>query len=100
MRLHLSRDRCLVGRLELNDASGILGCSAVVVARCRILCQPPKNPASLFSEPRTLAQDPVVIASGQQVACIHARCALRVAGRNRVLEIQHVHLARASVDPS
>ncbi len=99
MCFHLYSNGRFVGRLQVDDALGMLDRGFVVVAPRSLFCQPHEGPARLSSKFRSLVQDPVVIASRKEIARIKARGELKITDRHGIAEPQHVDLARPSRNP-
>ena len=72
----------------------------LVVAPRGLFCQPNEGPTGLGAEFRSLVQDPVLIASGEEVARIQARGEFKISGRQGIAEPQHVDVGWPSRNPS
>ena len=99
MCFHLNSNGRFVGRLQVEDALGILDRGLVVVAPRSLFRQPHEGPVRLSSKFRSLVQDPVVVASRKEIARIEASGELEITDRHSIAEPQHVDLARPSRNP-
>ena len=87
MCFHLNSNGRFVGRLQVDDALGVLERGFVVVAPCSCFYQPHEGPICLGSKFRSLVEDPVVITRWKEIARIEARGELEITGRQRIAEL-------------
>ncbi len=99
MCFHLNSNGRIVGRLQVDDALGVLDRGFMVVAPRSLFCQPHEGPMRLSSKFHSLVQDPVVITRWKEIARIEARGELEITGRQGIAEPQHVDVGWPSRNP-